>query len=103
MACGTELLARPAQCKPSTIGIEIVNPGHEWGYRAFLKRSMKAVSNCRKLSHGIDCPARRGCPLRYSAATKKNPVNFFNWQWLATQGVGLWPGKRGREQKRANT
>ena len=28
-----------------SIGIEIVNPGHEWGYRAFPDEQMKAVEH----------------------------------------------------------
>src|SRR6202041_3457495 len=28
---------------PISIGMEIVNPGHEWGYRAFPEAQMKSV------------------------------------------------------------
>ena len=27
---------------------------------------------------------------------KEDPGELFNWQWLARQGVGQWPGKRAR-------
>src|SRR5262249_6866130 len=29
---------------PVSIGIELVNPGHEWGYRAFPEAQMKALA-----------------------------------------------------------
>jgi N-acetylmuramoyl-L-alanine amidase len=76
-----------------SIGIEIVNPGHEWGYRPFPEAQMLAVTALSQqivAQYGI--PARRVlghsdvAPLR-----KQDPGELFDWQHLATQGVGLWP------------
>jgi len=76
-----------------SIGIEIVNPGHEWGYRPFPAAQMQAVTALSQqiiAQHAI--PARRVighsdvAPLR-----KQDPGELFDWQGLATQGVGLWP------------
>jgi N-acetylmuramoyl-L-alanine amidase len=76
-----------------SIGIEIVNPGHEFGYRPFPEIQMKAVAALSQqiiAQHGI--PARRVighsdvAPLR-----KQDPGELFDWQGLAAQGVGLWP------------
>lgn len=77
----------------SSIGIEIVNPGHEFGYRAFPKSQMLAVA---ELSQAII--ARHHIPARnvvghsdVAPSRKEDPGELFDWPWLATQGVGLWP------------
>lgn len=76
-----------------SIGIEIVNPGHEWGYRPFPAAQMQAVTALSQqivAQHRI--PARRVighsdvAPLR-----KQDPGELFDWQGLAARGVGLWP------------
>ncbi len=83
---------------PLSIGIEIVNPGHEWGYRAYPEAQMKAVA---ALSADI-VQRHRIAPRDVVAHSdiapqrKEDPGELFNWAWLARQGVGLWPGKRGR-------
>jgi N-acetylmuramoyl-L-alanine amidase len=75
-----------------SIGIEIVNPGHEWGYRAFPPAQMAAVAS---LCQGI--LARHAIPARNIVAhsdvapdRKQDPGELFDWQFLAGQGVGLW-------------
>jgi len=79
-----------------SIGIEIVNPGHEWGYRPFPEAQMQAVTALSQqiiAQYGI--PARRVlghsdvAPLR-----KQDPGELFDWQGLAARGVGLWPTPR---------
>lgn len=76
-----------------SIGIEIVNPGHEWGYRPFPKVQMAAVAD---LARGI--LARHPIPPRNVVAhsdiapdRKDDPGELFDWPWLAANGVGLWP------------
>lgn len=75
-----------------SIGIEIVNPGHEWGYRPFPPAQMRAVA---ALAQGI--LARWPIPARNVVAhsdiapdRKQDPGELFPWAWLARQGVGLW-------------
>jgi N-acetylmuramoyl-L-alanine amidase len=75
-----------------SVGIEIVNPGHEYGYRPFPLVQMKAVL---KLSLGII--GRHGIPARNVVAhsdiapdRKQDPGELFDWRWLAGEGVGLW-------------
>lgn len=82
----------------SSVGIEIINPGHEFGYRAFPKAQMLAVAELSKAiiaRHGI---AARNVVGHSDVAPsrKEDPGELFDWPWLATQGVGLWPqfGKR---------
>lgn len=77
----------------SSIGIEIINPGHEFGYRRFPQSQMDAVA---KLCQGI--LSRHAIPARnviahsdIAPARKEDPGELFDWPWLAKQGVGLWP------------
>ncbi len=75
-----------------SIGIEIVNPGHDWGYRPFPVVQMAAVAS---LCAGI--LARRPIPPRNVVAhsdiapdRKRDPGELFDWKRLAGQGIGLW-------------
>ncbi len=75
-----------------SIGIEIVNPGHEWGYRPFPTAQMTAVLT---LSQGI--LARHAIPAINVVAhsdiapdRKQDPGELFPWAWLAQNGVGSW-------------
>jgi N-acetylmuramoyl-L-alanine amidase len=76
-----------------SVGVEIVNPGHEWGYRAFPPAQMAAV---RDLCAGI--LARHPIPARNVVAhsdiapdRKEDPGELFDWPGLAAAGIGLWP------------
>ncbi len=79
-----------------SVGIEIVNPGHEWGYRPFPALQMAAVC---ELCLGI--LGRHPIPPRNVVAhsdiapeRKEDPGELFDWQGLARNGVGLWPLRR---------
>lgn len=74
-----------------SIGIEIVNPGHEFGYREFSDRQVERVMTlCRDiqgrheieniLAHSDVAPDR-----------KEDPGELFPWEELARQGIGIWP------------
>ncbi len=75
-----------------SIGIEIVNPGHEWGYRAFPQVQMAAVLDlCRGILTRHPIPARNVLGHSDIAPDRKqDPGELFDWAWLAGQGVGLW-------------
>jgi N-acetylmuramoyl-L-alanine amidase len=73
-----------------SIGVEIVNPGHEFGYRPFPEPQIKAVTElvrdiCRRhdihpwmvLAHSDIAPDR-----------KQDPGELFPWQQLFETGVG---------------
>lgn len=75
-----------------SIGIELVNPGHEWGYRAFPApqitaliglldevRGRWAVPDARIVGHSDVAPDR-----------KLDPGELFPWSRLADRGHGLW-------------
>lgn len=76
----------------ASIGIEIVNPGHEFGYVPYPLAQMQAVI---KLSadivfrHGIK-PFNVIGHSDIAPERKEDPGELFDWQSLAEQGVGLW-------------
>ena len=76
----------------ASIGIEIVNPGHEFGYRAFPEAQIDAVialvadirtrweiEDSRIIGHSDVAPAR-----------KQDPGELFPWKRLAEAGHGVW-------------
>lgn len=80
-----------------SIGIELVNPGHEFGYRAFPRPQMAALSD---LARGIlaryPIPPERVLGHSDVAPTRKeDPGELFDWAGLAAAGIGLWPGAPG--------
>jgi N-acetylmuramoyl-L-alanine amidase len=76
-----------------SIGIEIVNPGHEWGYRDFPMLQMAAVCDlCLAVLARHPIPARNVVAHSdVSPDRKEDPGELFDWQGLAENGVGLWP------------
>ena len=75
-----------------SVGIEVVNPGHEHGYRAFPAAQVEAVvalldavrgrwevPDAHILAHSDVAPAR-----------KADPGELFPWADLARRGHGLW-------------
>jgi N-acetylmuramoyl-L-alanine amidase len=78
-----------------SIGIELVNPGHEFGYRAFAEpQIVSLIALCR------DILARHAIPpwrvLGHSDVApmrKDDPGELFPWARLAEAGIGLWPAK----------
>jgi N-acetylmuramoyl-L-alanine amidase len=76
-----------------SIGIELVNPGHELGYPPFPPAQMDALA---ALAQGIlkRHPIPRHRVLGHSdvAPTRKiDPGEKFDWAWLAANGIGSWP------------
>src|SRR6202012_5366378 len=75
-----------------SIGVEIVNRGHDWGYPKYpLRQTAAVIALCRGImlrrnvpSHGV---------LAHSAvapARKKDPGEKFPWHSMANSGVGHW-------------
>jgi N-acetylmuramoyl-L-alanine amidase len=76
-----------------SIGIEVVNPGHEFGYTDFPLRQIAAVialcksivtrrgpiSSDRVLAHSDVAPSR-----------KQDPGEKFPWELLSDSGIGHW-------------
>ena len=79
-------------CNGASIGVEIVNPGHEFGYRPFPDaqidavialigdiRSRWTIPESRIIAHSDLAPDR-----------KEDPGELFPWKRLAEAGHGLW-------------
>jgi N-acetylmuramoyl-L-alanine amidase len=75
-----------------SIGIELVNPGHDWGYRPFPDEQIETliellsgirirwrVPDARVLGHADVAPDR-----------KLDPGELFPWRRLAEAGHGVW-------------
>jgi N-acetylmuramoyl-L-alanine amidase len=80
----------------ASIGIELVNPGHEFGYRAFPEAQMRALE---ELARGI--LSRHAIPPRavlghsdVAPQRKQDPGELFDWPRLAQAGIGMWPDFR---------
>ena len=76
-----------------SLGIELVNPGHEFGYRPFAEAQMAALED---LARGI--LARHPIEARnvvghsdVAPRRKMDPGELFDWPRLAAAGIGLWP------------
>lgn len=77
-----------------SIGIELVNPGHEFGYRAFPEPQIAALTELAGDIIGRHpIPARNVVGHSDIAPTRKqDPGEMFPWKELAEKhGIGLWP------------
>jgi N-acetylmuramoyl-L-alanine amidase len=76
-----------------SIGIEIVNPGHEWGYREFPALQMAAVADlCLDILGRHPIPAVNVVAHSDIAPDRKqDPGELFDWEGLAANGIGFWP------------
>ncbi|MGZ8407129.1 MAG: peptidoglycan recognition protein family protein [Caulobacteraceae bacterium] len=79
-------------CNGASIGVEIVNPGHEFGYRAFPEAQIAAV-----IALVADIRARWEVPnaliIGHSDVAPdrtEDPGELFPWKRLAEEGHGLW-------------
>lgn len=80
-----------------SLGIELVNPGHEFGYRDFPELQMAALEEL-----GLDILARHPIPppnvvghSDVAPGRKRDPGERFDWRRLAAAGIGLWPAGGG--------
>ncbi len=78
-----------------SLGIEIVNPGHEFGYRDFPVLQLAAVCDlCLELLARHPIPPRNVVAHSDIAPERKaDPGERFDWRALAANGVGLWPDR----------
>jgi N-acetylmuramoyl-L-alanine amidase len=76
----------------NSIGIEITNPGHQFGYKKFSKKQINSLINLSKflikkykinkrniLGHSDIAPDR-----------KKDPGEKFPWAYLAKKNISIW-------------
>jgi N-acetylmuramoyl-L-alanine amidase len=78
-----------------SIGIEIVNPGHQFGYCAFSGAQMESVIELSLvvLSQNLISPQNVVGHSDIAPMRKIDPGEFFDWERLAGLGIGLWPSQ----------
>ena len=82
-----------------SVGIELVNPGHEFGYRPFPEPQMAAL-----IALATDILTRHPIPARnvvghsdVAPTRKQDPGELFDWPRLAAARIGLWPEEAGAD------
>jgi N-acetylmuramoyl-L-alanine amidase len=78
-----------------SVGIELVNPGHEFGYRDFASAQMAALEALAKeilARHPIEAQNVVG-HSDVAPGRKTDPGERFDWAGLAAAKIGLWPGR----------
>ena len=82
-----------ADINARSIGVEIVNPGHEWGYRDFTSVQIDAVIALMKdigTRHEIT-PARVLAHSDVAPMRKDDPGEKFPWARLAKEALAIAP------------
>ena len=90
---GLACWAGKADINDRSIGIELVNPGHEFGYRAFPEAQMAALidlAEAIRTRHPIPCSRVLG-HSDVAPERKQDPGELFDWPRLARHGLGVWP------------
>ena len=90
---GEALWAGARDINSRSIGIELANPGHEFGYCDFPGAQIDAlIPLARDIIHRFGIPAAR--VLGHSDVApgrKQDPGERFPWRQLADAGIGLFP------------
>ena len=88
-----------------SIGIELVNPGHENGYQPFPEAQIETlIKLCKDILGRHDIPPHQ--VLGHSdiaPARKKDPGELLPWALLAENGIGLWPAPTAKEKEESQT
>lgn len=76
-----------------SIGIELVNPGHEGGYRAFPQAQIQSlIPLCKDITSRIEMDKKSILAHSDIAPSRKtDPGELFPWESLAKGGIGAWP------------
>jgi len=90
---GVSFWAGETDINGQSIGIELQNPGHEWGYREFPEQQIDAL-----VGLAIEVLIRHAIPAKnvlghsdIAPERKQDPGELFPWQRLAAMNVGYWP------------
>jgi N-acetylmuramoyl-L-alanine amidase len=89
---GASFWAGETDINSCSIGIEIVNPGHDYGYPDFAARQIAAVTAlCRGIVTRLAIAAERVLAHSDVAPSRKqDPGEKFPWRRLHDCGVGHW-------------
>ena len=86
----------------NSIGIEITNPGHQFGYRKFSKKQINSIINLSKLlikKYKIDKKNFLG-HSDIAPDRKKDPGEKFPWEYLAKKNIGIWHNLKKQKLKK---
>lgn len=84
----------------ASIGIEITNPGHDYGYRAFPPAQIEAVKILVRdimARHALTPSAVIG-HSDIAPGRKIDPGELFPWENMAQSGLGIWPKLEGTKR-----
>ncbi len=76
----------------NSIGIEITNPGHEYGYKNFTKKQITALLKLSKLlikKYKVS-PKNILGHSDIAVLRKKDPGEKFPWEYLSKNKIGIW-------------
>ena len=98
---GKSMWGKYKNLNKNSIGIELVNKGHRYGYQAFTRIQIKRlVELCKylkrkyKIKNKLILGHSDIAPLR-----KADPGEKFPWGYLSSKGVGTYPGKIMKKEK----
>ena len=98
---GKSMWCKYKNLNKNSIGIELVNKGHRYGYQAFTRIQIKRlVELCKylkrkyKIKNKLILGHSDIAPLR-----KADPGEKFPWGYLSSKGVGTYPGKIMKKEK----
>jgi len=96
---GVSFWAGESNVNARSIGIELVNPGHEFGYVPFTESQIAALIDLSKavLARHPIAPRRVVGHSDVAPARKTDPGELFPWKHLADYGIGVWPAADHRE------
>ena len=103
---GASFWAGDAGLNASSIGIEIVNPGHAHGYRGFPQDQVGSLTRlCSHLIHRHGIQPQHVLGHSDIAPERKwyDPGELFPWAQLAQSGVGVWPDPQDEDIEQAKT
>ena len=86
----------------ASVGIEIVNGGHDFGLPDFPDAQINAlIPLCKTILAGHEIKPRNIVGHSDIAPDRKeDPGEKFPWKGLAAAGIGLWPGEGNGDQRR---
>jgi N-acetylmuramoyl-L-alanine amidase len=90
---GVSSWAGESDINSRSVGIEIVNPGHEFGYADFpLRQTAAVISLSKTILHRNPAilPERVLAHSDVAPSRKQDPGEKFPWELLADSGVGHW-------------
>ena len=89
---GKSCWGRHKNLNKNSIGIELVNKGHQFGYTSFKKKQISSLVNlCKKLIKKYKIKKKNVIGHSDIAPLRKiDPGEKFPWKYLAKNNIGIW-------------